>query len=196
MRLAIRIILATISVLLLLLLFRIQKNRSQIEEEVAYNAELPKTIILKSDAFGNGEQIPVEYTANGANISPPLSWDSTPVGTKSLAILVTDYDAPSPSFKMMIVGHWVLYNIPHNLQSIEKGISKTVIDSLHITVGKNVSGKNEYTGPRPPFGVHSYYFRIYALDFNSLFLKNDNRNELYKAMVGHILGYGELIGKF
>jgi hypothetical protein len=90
----------------------------------------------------------------------------------------------------------VLYNIPVKVHALDKGVSSEKLKEMGIVVGKNYAGNHVYTGPKPPLGVHSYYFRIYALDFNHLFLTNDNRDELYKAMQGHIVGYGELVGKF
>ncbi len=196
MQRAIRIILALFTVLLLWVLFKTQSNRAKLEEEAAFHASLPKTMVLKSDAFAYGDKIPEEYTGKGANISPQLSWDTVPEGTKSLAIMVSDYDAPSPKLKMMIINHWALYNIPHGIKYISKGITKAQLDSVNITVAKNYAGDTTYTGPKPIFGEHQYYFRVYALDFNSLFLKNANRDELLKALKGHVLGYGELVGRF
>lgn len=196
MRIVLRIILAVVALVLVLVLYKVITNLSQLEDERAFHAGLAKNIVLRSDAFAEGGKIPIEYTGKGAELSPQLSWDSVPGGTKSQAILVSDYDAPSPVFKLFRVTHWELYNIPHELHSLPKAVTREQLDSLHITIGKNIAGKDAYMGPAPPFGVHQYYFRIYALDFNSIFLKNDDRDELYKAMKGHVLGYGELVGEF
>ena len=140
--------------------------------------------------------MPIDFTAKGSNISPPLNWGKMPEGTKSLAILVTDFDAPAPYLHLFTASHWVLYNISPKDSSLEKGTSAAQLDTLGITVGKNYAGNHVYTGPKPPLGIHSYYFRIYALDYDHLFMKNDTRDELLNAMKGHVLGYGELVGKF
>ena len=165
-------------------------------EEKAYHATLNKSLLLKSDDFENGGQMPIDVADKGINRSPELSWQYLPEGTKSLAIMVTDYDAPAPNLHLFTASHWVLYNIPVSDSTLPKGISAGQLSALNITVGKNYAGKKVYTGPRPPFGVHQYYFRIYALDFNHLFLADESRDELYKAMKNHIIGYGELVGTF
>ncbi len=140
--------------------------------------------------------MPEAVADKGINHSPQLSWDTLPAGTKSVAVMVTDYDAPSPALHLFTASHWIIYNLPPGIHSVEQGISVAKLKRLGIDVGKNYAGNHLYTGPRPPFGVHQYYFRIYALDFNHLFLANDDRNELYVAMKNHILGYGELVGSF
>ena len=196
MRIALRLTLILVAALVSLFLYQLQTNRGKQNDEVNYHADLSKSITLHSSDFNNGGQLPIDVADKGINHSPQLSWDSMPEGTKSLAIMVTDYDAPSPGVHLFTASHWVLYNIQVNVHSLDKGISAAQLKSLGIDVGKNYAGKHVYTGPRPPFGVHHYYFRIYALDFSHLFLANDNRDELYTAMKGHILGYGELVGRF
>jgi Raf kinase inhibitor-like YbhB/YbcL family protein len=192
----VKVIIFIVVILISFVMYLLQRNSGKLTDELVYHNALQRSIILKSDAFENDSTIPLEYTGKGANISPRLSWDNIPEGTKSLAIIVTDYDAPSPKFQLFTVGHWVLYNIPLGVIDLEKGISAEKLKSLHISVGKNIAGKHEYTGPRPPFGTHLYYFRIYALNFKTVFMTNDNRDELIHAMKGQVLGYGELIGKF
>lgn len=192
----VKFILFIIVIFIAFIIYLLQTNSSKLNDEIAYHNLLQRTIVVKSSAFENEGTIPVEFTAKGANISPPLSWENLPEGTRSVAIIVTDYDAPSPKFQLHTVGHWVLYNIPLGVTDLEKGITAEKLKSLKISVGKNNSDKHEYTGPNPPLGVHTYYFRVYALDFQSLFITNDNREELLHAMKNHVLGYGELIGKF
>jgi Raf kinase inhibitor-like YbhB/YbcL family protein len=191
-----RVILAITALLMFWVLYKAQSNRSKLNEEFAFYASLPKTIVLKSEGFAYGYKIPLEYTGQGGNVSPQLSWDTVPPGTRSLAIMVTDYDAPSPQLKLMIINHWALYNIPHGIKSLPKGITKAQLDSINITVAQNYAGTESYAGPKPIFGEHQYYYRVFALDFNSLFLKTPNREELLKALKGHVLAYGELVAKF
>lgn len=187
------ILFAALATLILILL---QKNLGKQREEKTYHASLNKSITLQSSAFANEGTMPIDFTAKGSNLSPPLSWSNIPEGTKSLALLVTDFDAPAPYLHLFTASHWVLYNISPKDSVISKGLSAAQLDNLGITVGKNYAGNHVYTGPMPPLGIHSYYFRIYALDFNHLFIKNDTRDELLAAMKGHILGYGELVGRF
>ena len=192
----VKVVIFIIVIAISFVLYLLQSNSGKLNDEIAYHNSLQRSITLKSNAFENDSIIPVEYTGKGANISPELSWDNIPEGTKSLAIIVTDYDAPSPQFQLFTVGHWVLYNISPDITELEKGVLTKKLTGLHISIGKNVNGKNEYTGPNPPFGTHIYYFRIYALNFKTLYLGKDNRDELLHAMKGHVLGYGELVGKF
>jgi Raf kinase inhibitor-like YbhB/YbcL family protein len=185
-----------LAALVTLVLIVLQRNLGKQNEEKAYHASLNKSITLQSSAFTSKGTMPIDFTAKGSNLSPPLNWSNIPEGTKSLALLVTDFDAPAPYLHLFTASHWVLYNISVKDSSIEKGISTAQLDTLGITVGKNYAGNHVYTGPMPPLGIHNYYFRIYALDFDHLFIKNDTRDELLNAMKGHVLGYGELVGRF
>jgi hypothetical protein len=196
MRKALRFAFILFAALVSLMLYQLLTNQEKQKNEVAYHTNLSKSINLKSTDFDSDGKMPLDVTDNGVNQSPQLSWDTLPAGTRSLAILVTDYDAPAPYLHLFTASHWVLYNIPVKVHALDKGVSSEKLKEMGIVVGKNYAGNHVYTGPKPPLGVHSYYFRIYALDFNHLFLTNDNRDELYKAMQGHIVGYGELVGKF
>ena len=196
MRRAGRITIILVAAVVSLFLYQLKSNKGKQEEEKVFHAGLQKSIILQSSDFEDGGQMPVDVADKGINHSPQLSWHNLPEGTKSLAIMVTDYDAPVPNLHLFTASHWVLYNIPVNDTTLPKGVSANQLKNLNITAGKNYAGKHVYAGPRPPFGVHQYYFRIYALDFNHLFLSDDNRDELYKAMKNHVIGYGELVGHF
>lgn len=196
MRKALRFTVILLAAVASLFLYQLQSNKGKQKDEDAFHKTLTENINLHSTDFIDAGQMPPDVADKGINHSPQLSWDTLPLGTKSLAILVTDYDAPSPNLHLFTASHWVLYNIPTDVHSLAKGISADTLKYLGITVGKNYAGAHFYTGPKPPFGVHRYYFRIYALDYSHLFLSNDNRDELYKAMKGHILGYGELVGRF
>jgi Raf kinase inhibitor-like YbhB/YbcL family protein len=164
--------------------------------EVAFHKDLQKTIELTSDAFKNGEKMPIEYTAKGANISPALQWNNLPTGTKSVAVLVSDYDAPAPFLRLLTVDHWVVYNIPISKMNLEKGVKTADLNKLDIAVGNNISGEAAYTGPAPPMGVHEYIFRVYALSSDRLAVPTPTKQAVMEAMNGKILAYGELVGTF
>lgn len=164
--------------------------------ETAFHKDLQKTIALTSDAFKNGEKMPSEYTGKGANLSPALQWANLPTGTKSVAVLVSDYDAPAPFLRLLTVDHWVVYNIPVNKTSLEKGVKTQDLNKLDIAVGNNISGEAAYTGPAPPMGVHAYFFRVYALSTDRLAVPTPTKQAVMDAMNGKILAYGELVGTF
>jgi Raf kinase inhibitor-like YbhB/YbcL family protein len=164
--------------------------------ETAFHKDLQKTIELTSDAFKNGEKMPIEYTAKGANLSPALQWNNLPTGTKSVAVLVSDYDAPAPFLRLLTVDHWVVYNIPISKMGLEKGVKIEDLNKLDITVGNNISGEAAYTGPAPPMGVHEYFFRVYALSTDRITVPTPTKQAVMEAINGKILAYGELVGKF
>ncbi|MFI5154044.1 MAG: YbhB/YbcL family Raf kinase inhibitor-like protein [Chitinophagales bacterium] len=142
-----------------------------------------KVMRISSKAFENNEFIPVKYTCDGLNVSPPLDIDHVPLDARSLAIIVDDPDAPTG-----IWVHWVIWNIPitHHVKENE----------AHGIQGTNDFRKHGYGGPCPPNGTHRYFFKIYALDRLLDLHSNSGKAELEKAMSGHILGFGELIGLY
>jgi Raf kinase inhibitor-like YbhB/YbcL family protein len=144
---------------------------------------LNKPLIVESPAFANNEMIPDKYTCAGSNFNPALVITSTPDGTKSLALIVDDPDAPNGTFD-----HWVMWNIP----------VAAVIDenSAPGIQGKNGKGENRYTGPCPPSGTHHYNFKVYALDTKLTLAAGADKNALLKAMETHILASGGLIGLY
>jgi len=139
--------------------------------------------LVVSSVFSNGSNIPKDYTCEGKNISPKLIIENIPKEAKSLAIIMDDPDAPSGVFV-----HWVVWNLEPS-KVIEEGTKKG-------EQGMTSFGKNGYGGPCPPrgHGNHRYYFKVYALDNNLNLRKNATKEELLKAMEGHILAYGELMG--
>lgn len=142
-----------------------------------------KILKVESKAFSNNAPIPPKHTCLGSNINPELTIDGIPEGTKSLALIMDDSDAPNGIFD-----HWVMWNIP-----IKDRIEENSAPGIQ---GKNGENKNNYTGPCPSSGTHHYYFRIYALDIKLDLPASTDKNELLKAIDGHILGLGELIGTF
>lgn len=141
------------------------------------------TLLIASPAFENEGMIPKQYTCDGEGKNPPIRIGDVPEGTRSLALIVEDPDAPGKIFD-----HWVMWNIPV-LEMIEENSKPGVI-------GKNSKGQNNYTGPCPPSGIHRYFFKLYALDALLYIDHTASKNELIAAMQNHILGYGELIGLY
>ena len=142
-----------------------------------------KELNITSTAFKDGEMIPVKYTCDGKNISPPLDIKNIPEEAKSLALIVDDPDAPINTWV-----HWIAWNIPvtHHLRE----------DEVHGTEGINDFQQYHYGGPCPPSGTHRYFFKVYALD-DLLELPPDTKKlQLEKAMSEHIIAFGELIGLY
>ncbi|HUU75353.1 MAG TPA: YbhB/YbcL family Raf kinase inhibitor-like protein [Methanoregulaceae archaeon] len=151
-----------------------------------------KTISVSSDAFLEGERVPSRYTCSGKNVSPALSWGEPPEGTKSLALICDDPDAPSGLFT-----HWVLYDIPPDRRGLPEGVKKAPVLDDGSRHGVNNFGKIEYSGPCPPPGKpHRYFFRIFALDTLLNLRSPADRRTVDNTMKGHVLATGELMGTF
>ncbi len=144
--------------------------------------------ILTSDAFNNNEPIPERYTCEGEDISPALEWMNPPKGTQSFVLIVNDYEAVHGTWT-----HWVVYNIPHNINKLDQGISSLPEPAKH---GLNTWKQKKYGGPCPPQSLHHYHFDLYALD-DWLDLGGDVTSlEIQKALDGHVLGTATLIGLY
>ncbi|MFH1664864.1 MAG: YbhB/YbcL family Raf kinase inhibitor-like protein [Candidatus Omnitrophota bacterium] len=147
---------------------------------------------LRSSSFGEGEEIPVLYTGEGANTSPGFSWDDVPEGTQSFVLIMYDIDAPSG-----IWVHWVLYNLPGNLRSIEEGIPPEVNLENGARQGVNSFRKVGYEGPYPPPGpAHRYIFTLYAVDTVLDLDVDATRDMALKGMIAHVLGSAQLSGLY
>jgi Raf kinase inhibitor-like YbhB/YbcL family protein len=156
-------------------------------------------IEITSTAFQNGEAIPKQYTGEGQDLSPQLSWSGVPEGTKQLALICDDPDAPTPEPWV----HWVIYNIPPDTTGLPEGVAKTIhlSDPPGAVQGKNSwpSGQTiGYRGPMPPpgHGVHRYFFKLYALDTELDVEPGAAKNALLGAMEGHVLDEGQLMGTY
>jgi hypothetical protein len=156
---------------------------------------MPKPLVLTSPRFKDGDLIPIAYTGEGDDLSPPLQWANPPAGTKSLALIVEDPDAPDPQNPQMTWCHWLVYNIPPGTQALPEGANPDVFPP-GVLQGMNDFNRQNYGGPMPPVGRHRYYFRLYALDTLLPDLDRPTRLELLEAMDGHILGEAELIGLY
>jgi len=142
-----------------------------------------KELSVSSSAFENNKLIPAKYTCDGANVNPPLTIEGVPDGAKSLVLIVDDPDAPMGTFD-----HWVVWNIPPT-SKIEENIAPG-------TEGVNDYRKHSYGGPCPPYGTHRYFFKVYALDAKLDLSPNSRKKDVEKAMQGHALAKGELIGLY
>jgi hypothetical protein len=147
---------------------------------------------LSSSAFCAGGSIPAVYTCDGKDISPPLAWDRVPTGTKSLALIVDDPDAPDPKAPKRVWVHWVVYN----LSADSRGLAEAARLPTGTCDGKNDWGRTGYGGPCPPIGRHRYFFKLYALDVVLPNLGTPTKAELEKAMHGHVLAQVEMIGTY
>lgn len=149
---------------------------------------------LRSPAFSHNGAIPRQYTCEGADVSPPLQWHGIPAGTKSLALIVDDPDAPDPRAPRRTWVHWVLFNIPPTATALPEGVRSDQLP--HGTrEGINDWKRTGYGGPCPPIGRHRYFFKLYALD-TLLALDKPTKAELETAMRGHILAEAVLIGTY
>ena len=152
----------------------------------------PMTIQITSTAFTEGDPIPQKYTCDSDNISPPLAWTGIPAQAKTLALIVDDPDAP-----VGVWVHWVMFDMPPDLNSIPEGVAKTPIVAGVGSQGNTDFRKPGYGGPCPPKGKpHRYFFRLYALDSLLNLPAGAKRAELDQAMRGHILATGQLIGTY
>ena len=147
---------------------------------------------LKSPAFKNGEFIPAKYTCKGKGVSPPLEWGDIPEGTKTLALISDDPDAPMGTWV-----HWVLYDMPGDKKSLPEAVKKDDILDDGSKQGMTDFGRPGYGGPCPPPGAaHRYFFRLYALDSKLDLKPKLTKKKLLDAIEGHIIEKSELMGKF
>jgi hypothetical protein len=141
---------------------------------------------LTSTAFDEGDSIPRKYTCDGEDTSPPLAWSSLPNGTRALALIVHDPDAPSGDFP-----HWLAWNIDPEPGGLEEGASAPA-------EGPSGFGRPGYGGPCPPpgHGAHRYFHHLYALDAELDLEPGAGREQLQDALDGHVLGEARLMGTY
>jgi Raf kinase inhibitor-like YbhB/YbcL family protein len=154
----------------------------------------PAAMQISSPAFATGAAIPAKYTCQGDDSSPALEWSAPPAGTQSLALILDDPDAPGGTWV-----HWVVYNLPPDSRGLAEGASKGKATSFNLPLGvvqgKTSFGRTDYGGPCPPSGQHRYFFHLYALD-TAVRSANLDKAGLLKAMQGHVLAQGELMGVY
>ena len=163
----------------------------QIYNKLMAQIEGEKSMELTSTAFTEGGMIPEKYTCDDMDISPPLAWGNIPEGTKSLALICDDPDAP-----MGIWVHWVLYNLPPELKELPEAIPVQRILPDGSRQGVTDFRKVGYGGPCPPGGTHRYYFKLYALNIMLELQGDPTKSDLEAAMQGHILGQCQLMGRY
>lgn len=147
---------------------------------------------LETPAFGPGSDIPVQYTCDGDDISPPLRWNDPPAATGSLALVVDDPDAPGRTWV-----HWILYDLPAAERELPEGVPTDGTLESGAKQGHNDFGRSGYGGPCPPRGTgHRYYFRLFALDAALGLRPGATRAQLDRAMRGHVLAQAELMGRY
>jgi Raf kinase inhibitor-like YbhB/YbcL family protein len=142
-----------------------------------------KALTVHSSAFAPEGYIPSRYTCDGLDYNPPLEIAHIPEEAQSLAVIVDDPDAPKGTWV-----HWVIWNIPVTRFIKEKSVAGEQ--------GLNDFHTHHYNGPCPPNGTHRYFFKIYALDTILQLSPKTTKADLEKAMSGHIIGFGELIGLY
>lgn len=150
---------------------------------------------LTSPAFAHNGSIPRRYTCQGEDVSVPLAWSGVPPGTKSLALIMDDPDAPDPKAPKVVWVHWVLYNIPPTATGLKEAIKPNELPA-GTKQALNDWKRTGYGGPCPPIGRHRYFHKLYALDTVLPELPNADKGALEKAMRGHVLGQAELIGTY
>jgi hypothetical protein len=145
-------------------------------------------IEITSPAFAANGRIPKQYTGEGTNISPPLSWRGVPKETKELALICDDPDAPTP--KPWV--HWVVYKIPPTPNGLPENAHASLVQ------GQNDFGKRGYGGPMPPkgHGAHRYQFHLYALDQPLSAHARLTKDQLLEMIRGHVLDEGRLVGVY
>jgi Raf kinase inhibitor-like YbhB/YbcL family protein len=148
-------------------------------------------ITVSSTAFKEGEAIPKKFSCDGDNVSPQLEWSGIPAGTKSIALIVDDPDAPRGTWV-----HWVLFNLPADTKGLSENVPRHSTLKNGARQGMNDSRELGYDGPCPPGGTHRYYFKVYALDTMLALETGSTKAQLLKAMEKHILGEGQLMGTY
>jgi Raf kinase inhibitor-like YbhB/YbcL family protein len=150
-----------------------------------------QAFIITSPAFAEGHPIPAVYTCDGKDMSPPLAWTDPPAGTKSLALIADDPDAPGKTWV-----HWVLYSIPATSRQLPEAFPRDRELADGTRQGLTDFGRPGYGGPCPPSGTHHYHFKLYALDTELSLEPGATKPQVEAAMKGHVLAQTQLIGTY
>ncbi len=146
---------------------------------------------LTSTAFANGDPIPMKYTCDDQDISPPLQWTDPPEGTRSFALICDDPDAPVGTWV-----HWVLYDLPGSTLSLPEAAPSDPDLPDGGRHGQNSWRRPGYGGPCPPGGTHRYFFKLYALDTELELDAGASKEELLRVMEEHVLAEAETMGVY
>ena len=184
-------ILCRVAILLMVLcLVVVLSVGCEYRERPLKEGEMALTVL--SSAFQEGDKIPAKYTCEGQDVSPPLAWSEPPAGTRSLALIVDDPDAPGGVFT-----HWLLFNIPPDSRELPEAVPTQAELASGALQGKTDFGRTGYGGPCPPPGrPHRYQFTLYALDQPLDLEGGASKKQLLSAMEGHILTQGQLTGTY
>jgi Raf kinase inhibitor-like YbhB/YbcL family protein len=153
------------------------------------------TFAITSPTFDDQGEIPIRYTCEGEDVSPPLEWTDPPVGTESFVLIIDDPDAPDPAAPRMIWVHWVLYNLPAAARQLPEAVTRNGLPP-GTCEGTNNWNRPGYGGPCPPIGRHRYFHKLHALDTVLPALRDPTKAAIEKAMAGHILGKAEIVGTY
>jgi len=153
------------------------------------------TLSITSSAFAASSPIPRRYTCEADDVSPPLAWSGAPDGTRSLALIVDDPDAPDPNAPKRTFVHWVIVDLPPDAAGLVEGASGGRLPG-GAREGDNDANGTGWSGPCPPIGRHRYFFKLYALDTTLPDLGVPTKRELEAAMEGHVLERAEIIGTY
>jgi len=165
---------------------------------VTATAQTPQSITVSSPVLKSGQPIPQDYTADGKNVSPPITWTNAPASTKEFAVIMDDPDVPMPQPFV----HWVIYKIPATANGLPENIPIDAATPMPAAIAGAVQGVSGfrrpiYRGPAPPPGkVHNYHFTVYALDANLDLQAGLNKQQLLDAIKGHVIGQGELVATY
>jgi hypothetical protein len=151
------------------------------------------SLTIESPAFKPGDEIPTLHTCEGKDVSPELRWFGIPAGTKSLALVVDDPDAPDPKAPKMTWVHWVLFDLPPDATGLGEGAASLPPGTQ---VGLNDWKRAAWGGPCPPIGRHRYFFKLFALDTTLGLSGTPTKAELERAMEKHVLARAELMGTY
>jgi Raf kinase inhibitor-like YbhB/YbcL family protein len=176
-------------VLIMIFLPSCGRDPAPVQMEEAKGAKM--TIEVTSSAFEDGDAIPARYTCEGLDVSPSLSWGSAIDGTRSLALIADDPDAPAGTFV-----HWVIYDLPPDTRGLPEDVPNQQTLPSGAAQGMNGAGSVGYMGPCPPGGTHRYFFKLYALDTELGLGGGATKDEVLDAMEGHILAEGQLMGTY
>jgi len=153
-------------------------------------AMIEEKLILSSSGFAEGETIPVRYTCDGEDLSPPLAWTGAPAETQAFALICDDPDAPVGTWD-----HWIVFNLSAEMTSLPEGVNTKDELGKSLCHGRNSWKRTGYGGPCPPPGKpHRYFFKLYALSAPVDLPDNTTKAELLEAMKPLVLASANLMG--
>ncbi|MFT3917663.1 MAG: YbhB/YbcL family Raf kinase inhibitor-like protein [Anaeromyxobacteraceae bacterium] len=150
---------------------------------------------IRSTAFADGAEIPRAHTCQGGDRSPALAFEGAPAGTRSLALVVDDPDAPDPAAPKMTWVHWLVYDLPSDCAGLAEGVDPAALPA-GAREGTNDFHRTRYGGPCPPIGRHRYWFKLFALDAPLGDLGRPTKAALLAAMEGHVLAEARMHGTY